>query len=846
MDYTSGAGIIGVELRQEAGCQPAADWQSAPLPNGTPIAYIRYMLNHLSADFRLALRNLRRNPGFAVTAVLALGLGIGANAAIFSAVNALLLGAMPYGHPDTLVAVWEDMSSIGFPHNTPAPANFVDWRRMNSVFTDMAAYRWDRANITGSEAPELISGRRVMPNLFDVLESKPMYGRTFSEEEVRNNARVVVVSYGLWKRRFGGSQDLARETLLMDNETYQVIGVMPPAFAFPDKRVQYWRPLHFTPEEWAQRRQHFLEVIARLKPGVTVQQARANMTHVAGELEKAYPVTNAKLGAAVLPIREAIVGDTGTALRVLFIAAGFVLLIACLNIANLVLARSLDRRREFAVRAALGAGRRRLIGQLLTESLVLSILGAVCGLALAYSGVAALGALVPADIANASTLSVDGNVLGFALLLTILSAIAFGLAPALAASGTDLNDSLKQGGRTQVGAGSHLLRDSLVVSQVAGAMVLLIGAGLMIQTLMRLQAVDTGFRADHLLTMGTNLPRTGYEADEKRMAFLTTVQDRVRRLPGVMNAGFASDLPFQSIGNTTGFRIEGRPEPPNSNDQDALYREVTPGYLESLQARLIEGRLLDEHDRKDSTPVIVINETFAHQYWPSKSPLGDRMRFGLHATISYTVVGVIADVRERGLQWAMKPGLYVPAAQVHSTDASNLVVRTSGDPASYANAVRDAIWSVDKNVPVVDVLTMNDYMELEVRAHRHQMLVLAVFAGIAVFLSALGIYGVLAYSVTERRREIGVRMALGADRASVTGMVMRHGFQLTLAGVAAGAVVAFAGTQLMASLLFGVKPKDPFTFCAVAGLLTLVALASCFGPAYAASRVDPMRVLQEE
>ena len=452
---------------------------------------------------------------------------------------------------------------------------------------------------------------------------------------------------------------------------------------------------------------------------------------------------------------------------------------------------------------------------------------------------------MPPDLANASTLTVDVKVLGFALLLTILSAVAFGLAPALAASGTDLNNSLKQGGRTQVGGGSHLLRDSLVVSQVAGAMVLLIGAGLMIQTLMRLQAVDTGFRADHLLTMGTNLPKTGYEADEKRIAFLGAVQDRVTRLPGVVKAGFASDLPFQTIGDTVGFWIEGRPESTNMN-QDSLYREVTPGYLESLQVRLIEGRLLGEHDRKDSTPAIVINETFARQYWLNKSPLGDRLRFGLHATTFYTIVGVIADVRERGLQWPTKPGLYVPAAQVHSTDATNLVVRTSGDPAAAANAVRNAIWSVDRNVPVVDVLTMDDYMELEVQARRHQMLVLAVFAGIAVFLSALGIYGVLAYSVTERRREIGVRMALGADRASVTGMVMRHGVQLTLAGIAAGAAIAFAGTQLMASLLFGVKPKDPLTFCAVAGLLAIVALASCFGPAYAASRVDPMRVLQEE
>jgi putative ABC transport system permease protein len=804
------------------------------------------MPTHLAADLRLTFRNLRKQPLFTCVAVLALGLGIGANAAIFSAVNLLLLGSMPYTQPDQLVAVWEDSSFIGFPKNTPAPANFFDWRRMNSVFSGMTAIRWDRANVTGGTEPELVSGRRVMPNFLDILGTRPLYGRNLTEDEDRNNARVVLLNYGFWMRHFGGDTDLTHETLQMDNRTYQVVGVMPPAFAYPDKKVQFWRPIHFTPEEQAKRDSHYLEVVARRKPGVTVKQARANMRQVAAQLEKEYPKTNAKLGAVVISLRDDLVGDTGTALRIIFMAAGFVLLIACLNVANLVLARALDRRREFAVRAALGARRSRLVAQLLSESLLLSCLGALCGLILAYAGVKALQTLIPATLVNGATLTVNAKVFGFSLLLTVLSGVLFGLTPALTASKTDLNDALKLGGRTQAGGGSPLLRDGLAVSQVVCAVLLLIGAGLMLQTLVRLEAVDTGFRTDHLLTMDTNLPRIGFETDEKRIAFLNAVQQRVRHLPGVRNAGFVSDLPFATIGDTVGFLIEGRPAPPSADDQDALYREVTPGYLESLQSRLIAGRWIDEQDRKDSTQVIVINETFARRFWANKSPLGDRVRFGPEKSRPYTIVGVVHDIRERGLQWAMKPALYVPATQVRETDATNLAVRTTGDPTLLARAVRDAVRSVDRNVPVVDVLTMDDYMELEVRARRQQMLVLAVFAALAVFLAALGIYGVLAYSVTQRRREIGVRMALGADGKSVVGMVLRHGFRVTLLGISIGIVVAFAGTRLMASLLFGVRPQDPLTFGSVAAVLAFVALLACLGPAVGAARVDPVRVLHEE
>src|SRR5271165_1932571 len=562
------------------------------------------MLTHFAADLRLTLRNLRKYPGFSAIAILALGLGIGANAAIFSAVSALLLGSMPYGDPERLAAVWEDSSSIGFPRNTPAPANFFDWRRMNDVFTGMAASRDDRANVTGGPEPELISGRRVMANFLDVLGTKPLYGRNFTETEDRDNAPVVVVSYGFWMRHFGGNSDLRHASVLMDNQTYQVIGVMPPGFAYPDKQVQYWKPIHFTPDERAKRDNHYLQVVARLKTGITVAQARANMTEIARQLEKEYPKSNTKLGAVVVPLREDLVGDTGTALRVIFIAAGFVLLIACLNVANLVLARALDRRREFAVRAALGAARSRLIGQILSESLVLSFLGAAFGMFLAYAAVGALQALVPKDLVNGAALTVDATVFGFSLILTLVSGFLFGLTPALTASRIDLNDALKLGGRTQVGGGSHLFRDGLVISQVACAVVLLIGAGLMIQTLVRLQAVDTGFRSDHLLTMSTNLPAAGYEADERRTVFLDTVLGRVRQLPGVQSAGFASTLPFQSIGNTVGFLIEGRPAPSPDNEQDSLYREVTAGYLESLGARLLEGRLINDHDRQDSMPAI--------------------------------------------------------------------------------------------------------------------------------------------------------------------------------------------------------------------------------------------------
>ncbi len=798
------------------------------------------MVASFVSDIRGTLRSLRRRPGFALVAIAAIGLGIGANTAVFSAVQALLLGEMPYGDPHRLVAVWEDATFIGFGKNTPAPANYLDWKRMNSVFIDMAATRWATANLTGSGEAEFVLGRRVTPNFFDVLLAKPLFGRTFTAEEDRDDAPVVVISHSLWQRRFGGNPDLSKATLLMNGRTVQVIGVMPAAFAFPDRRQAFWKPFHFDAEEAAKRDTHYLEVVARLKPGVTVRQAQANLSLIAAQLTKEYPATNTHVGAVVVALQEDLAGSTGEALVVIFVAAGFVLLIACLNVANLVLARSLDRRREFAVRAALGAGRGRLISHVLGESLVLAVLGTLAGLAIGRLGIDALQALIPVDMVNAGKLSLDAHALAFCLALTAVSCLLFGLLPAITSSRVDVNDALKQGGRTQI-SGASLLRSGLVVSQVAFACVLLTGAGLMVQTVTRLQQLDPGFRADHLLTLWSN-PIAA--SDEKKMAFLNEVQNRVRHVPGVVNAGFVSDLPFDTDGDTVSFEIAGRPAPPPGNMQDALNREVTAGYLETLGAQLVAGRFIGDQDRAGASPVVVINEWFAKNYWPGQNALGARIKF--HGDRLFQVVGVVKDIRERGLSYSMKPAVYVPAAQVKRSDANELAVRTTGDPSQVASAVREVFREVDASVPVMHVRTIDEMMEHEVRSQRQQMSVLSIFAGLAAFLAALGIYGVLAYSVSQRRREIGLRMALGADRQRVTAMVLRQGGKLAGVGLMVGVAMALAMTRLMENLLFDVKASDPATIALVGLVLGVVAVMACVGPARSAARVDPMKVLHEE
>jgi predicted permease len=802
-------------------------------------------MNVLS-NLRSTFRQMKRNPGFFAVALAALGLGIGANTAIFSAVEAVLLRPLPYADPSRLVMVWEDASYIGFAYNTPAPANYVDWRAQNQVFTDMAATRFTSASLTGEGAPEQLSGRKATLNFFDVLGVQPAIGRPFTAEEDKAHTPVVVLSYSLWQRRFGGDKSIIDKTILLNGVQTKVLGVMPKGFFFRERDVDYWTPTSFTPEQWARRQSHFLNVIARMKPGVTRQRAQQDMEAIAKRLQQQYPESNAKLGAIVVPLQEDFAGDAQNGLVVLQVASVFVLLIACSNLANLLLARSTSRRREIAVRIALGASRAQIAGQLLTESLLLSLGGGVLGLWIGQMCWGLFGGLIPMQVGDKG-FQVNGHILVFTAGISIAAGILFGLAPTLRATDVSLQEALKEGGRAGESRSGLRLRDALVVGQFALAFALLASAGLMIQTIWNLRKVDLGFRADHLLTIAVPLPNTKYDTDEKVRAFFRDTVDNVQALPGVKGVGFASDAPFTANGDTEGYRVEGEPRPAPGQANDALYREVTPGYLETVGARLKEGRLLSPADRENGMPTVVVNEFLANRHWPGERALGKRIRFNDDNEPWRTVVGVVKDIRERGLLFEMKPTIYVPVAQVKKLEPySYLVVRTAQDPASTLKAVEGGVWSVDAQQPVTHIRTMDQLMEEDVADRTRPMILLGVFAGLALVLACIGVYGVLAYAVAQRTREIGVRMALGARPSDVTGMILGRGLKLSGLGLLAGGALATGLSFLLRSLLYGVTPAAPLVYVGAAGSLVLVAMAACVVPALRAARVDPMAALRDE
>ena len=797
------------------------------------------------ANLRYALRQVRENPAFFILAVAALALGIGANTAIFSAVEAVLLKPLPYDHPEQLVMVWEDASFIGFALNTPAPANYVDWKAQNQVFTDMAARRGGSASLTGDGAPEELYGQRVTPNFFDVLGVQPAIGRTFTAEEDKAKEQAVLLSYSLWTRRFGGDTSIVGRPILLNGVSTKVLGVMPKGFFFRERKVDFWTPIYFTQERWAQRDNHFLNVVARMKSGVTRERAQRDMNTIAARLQQQYPVSNAKVGAVVVPMQEDFAGGAKNGLLVLQVASVFVLLIACSNLANLLLARSTGRRREIAVRLALGASRVQIAGQLLTESLLLSIAGGVMGLGVGQICWSAFGKLVPAQV-GAGGFQIDGRVLMFTVGISIAAGLLFGLVPALRAADLSLHDALKEGGRSGESRGGLRLRNGLVIGQFALAFALLAAAGLMIQTIWNLRKVDLGFRAEHLLTMAVPLPETKYDNKEKRRNFFSEVINDVRSLPGVKGAGFASDVPFTASGDTTGYVVEGEPPLMPGEVNDALYREVTPGYLETIGATLREGRLLQEGDRDGGLLVVVVNEFFARRHWPGRSAIGKRIRFDDKDEPWRVVAGVVQDIRERGLLLEMKPAIYVPIGQVKPDSYSTLVVRTGMEPESTIKAAESAVWAVDAEQPVTLIRTMDQLMEEDVADRTRPMILLGVFAGLALVLACIGVYGVLSYAVAQRIREIGVRMALGAKPVDVTRMVLGRGMKLSGIGLLAGGALAVGLAVLLRSLLFGVTVMAPGIYAGTAAALILVAMAACLIPARHAARVDPAVALRNE
>ena len=808
----------------------------------------------LLADFRYAVRLLRRTPVFTIAAIGTLALGIGANTTIFSLVRDVLLRPLPYQNPDQIVMVWEDRTAAGFPRNPTAPGNYRDWRVMNRSFTDMAATGFAFANITGDGAPELVLGRRVTANFFSVLGVQPVLGRPFTAADEATGQRVVVISYALWQRRYNGHRGIIGRTISMSGQNaaasasdvkYEVVGVAPAPFVFLSRDIDYWIPMQFSPEEAANRGNHFMDVVARLKPGVSIEAADSDIEAIASRLSEQYPDTNRDFGAAsVVPIREQVLGDTRVQVIALMSAAAAIVLIACANLASLLLARASVRRGEYAVRLSLGATRGRLARQVLVEALCLSTAGGALGLLIPVLTTTFVERIVPIGLQSFSVSLMDWRLLTFAVALSIATGLLFSVGPAFQSAHASTADVLQQHARGNAGRRSRTFRDGLVVLQVAATLVLLVAAGLMLRTLANLNAVERGFDADNLLTMQVPLmPK--YADPSRRLAFYEPILDGVRALPGVRGAAFGSALPFQSTGFTSAFSVDGRQRLPG-DDPDALIRIGTAQYLQTLGVTVIEGRLLDARDGVDAPLAVVVNETMVRRFMPGQSALGRQVRFDSTQRL-FTVVGVVKDVLERGYGLESKQAIYVTAAQgPRYFPATNLMVRVANDPLDYAREIQRIIRAVDRDQPIRLIRPMTELIALTVGDRRQQTTLLVVFGGLALVIASLGLYGLLAQTVSARGREIGIRMALGATSRNVMRMVMSRGIVLTGAGVGIGAALAWSITRAMETLLYGVGAADPLTFALVAGLLAAVSAVACAIPAVGAARVDPMLVLRDQ
>lgn len=798
-------------------------------------------LDRLRQDLRVAVRSSRRSPGVTLAAVVTLALGIGATTAIVSSVDAMFLRPLPYADPDRLVLVWEEMSAAGFPRNTPAPANYLDWLSRNRVFEDMAATVSARANLTGDGPPERVLGRRATANFFAVLGVRPLLGRTFTDEEDRENAPVVVISHSLWRRRHLADPSVVGTPITMNGAPFTVIGVMPESFVFCDREMEFWSPIAFTPAQRALRGAHVLNVVARLVPGVDLAVAREHMTTIAADLAREYP-ENERVGVVCVPIREEVFGDTRQQLMVLSIAALCLLLLMCANLANLLLARAATRRHEMATRAALGAIRTRLVSHLMVEGILWSLAGGLLGIAVALGGIEVLKTFIPTTLAESVVPQLDGRFLIFAIGLSLFTGFLFSIIPALSVSRLSANEALKETASATLG-GRRRARSALIVVQVAATCVLLMGAGLMLRNLLNMRAVDVGFRVEGLLTLQTVLPDATYD-DAGRVVFYNRVLEGVRGLPGVRDAGFTSTLPFLSRGNTAGYRLEGLTLDPD-DPADALFRVTTNDYLRAVGVILLDGRLPAFGDVADSPPVVVVNESFAERYWPNESAVGHRLALNDPDAPWMTIVGVVRDVRETGYERELRPGMYVLASQV-GRPADNLVVRVGGDPMAIASAVRQVIAGVDPEQPVAAVRSMEQIVDLEVVDRRQQSIILAVFATIALLLAFIGLYGLVSHAVSLRSREAGLRMALGATTGEVKRALVKHGLVLSAGGLALGVVPSLIGTRIMRGLLFGVQPEDPFTFMAVVVILVTISAVACWLPAGRVSRIHPMVALRQE
>jgi putative ABC transport system permease protein len=809
----------------------------------------------LLLDLKFAFRQLLKAPGFTAVAVLTLALGIGANTAIFSIVNAVLLRPAPYKNPDRLVWIWENNLSKNMPINPASPGNFNNWREQSRSFESLSAWEGENFNLSDEGNPESVLGTKTFANLLQVLGIQPVLGRAFRPDDDQAGATpVALLSYGLWQRRFGGETNILGKTLTVDGKAITVIGIVPGNQAVPFNKFELWIPFALDAQRANSHGDRFLRTIGRLKPGITLKQAQTELAGIARRLEQIYPLENTGAGVNIIPLKEMFSAEMRAPLLMLLGAVAFVLLIACANVANLMLARAAAREKEMALRAALGASRSRLVRQLFTETLLLCGLGTGLGLACATLGINVLRSVVPAVSSNYKVpipgldeIGIDGPVLLFTLGLSFVITLLCGLAPALSNSAVDLNEPLKEGGRSSTsGFRGKRLRSLLVISEVALALVLLIGAGLLIESFRHVREVPLGFDPRNVLTMSLSLPASKYPEAPQRADFSQHILERVQALPGVKSAAVANYLPLSGHWGTIGFNIEGHPALTPGDYLAANHATISPGYFATMKIPVIEGRGFISADRDKAPHVLAINQTMARQFWPHETPIGKRLDLGNYGSPDFwEIIGIVGDVKHFGPATEARPQVYFSQLQNPGTSI-NLVIRTTGEPLSLVNSVRAALRAVDPAQPVYNIQTLDHLAAQSIAPRRFAMQILAAFAGVALFLGAIGIYGVISYAVSKRTHEIGVRMALGAQRVNVLWLVVRQGMKLALIGIAAGLVAAVTLTRVLRTLLFEVKSLDPSIFLLVTFVLATVALLACWLPARRAAKIDPMEALRYE
>jgi putative ABC transport system permease protein len=811
-------------------------------------------MDQLIKDIRFGARMLLKSPVVTIVAIVALTLGIGANTAIFSVVNAVLLRTFPYADPEQLVLVWEKRQGGRTDQNVISLANFSDWREQNQVFSDMAVF-FDRAlNLTSDGEPEEVPGQFGTTNIFSVLGTNPLLGRTFVADDARDNApSVVVIGYGLWQRRFGGDSNIVGRQITLNNRPNTIVGVMPAGFGWhiqrgnqPSKPADIWMPFQIT-NDMRIRRGRFASSVARLKPGVTIEQAKREMDTIGARLAQQYPDFNTTWGVNVVPLRTQFTGEIRRPLLILLGAVGFVLLIACANVANLLLARASSRRKEIAVRAGLGASRWRIARQLLTESVLLSLIGGGLGVLVAWWGTKALVALSPPALIDLKGVRVSWTVLGFTAGLSLLTGIIFGLAPALEATRFDLQGSLKEGGKNVGGtAGGSHLRNAFVVTQVALALVLLVGAGLLVKSFNRLQSVDPGFNSQNLLTMRVSLPSAKYDTEQKRIDFFQQAITQMRSLPGVVSVGAINTAPFTGLYSGTTVEIAGAPKLPPEQELKTGVCVTDADYFQTMQIPLKRGRLYTQQETTEMRNVVVVNETFVNKNLGGADPIGKRVVIYMkQENVPTEIIGVVADHKHLGLDLPIEPMAYWPHAEL-PFGGMTLMLRTTSDPGAVASAARGVIRAIDPLQPIGEVSTMESLLSVSVARARFSAFLLTVFSVVALVMAAVGIYGVMSYTVLQRTHEIGVRMALGAQPRDVLRLVVTKGIVLGVIGVVAGLAASFGLTRLLATLLFEVKATDRTTFAAVSAGLFLITLLACYVPARRATKVDPLKALRYE